>query len=296
MMALRGSISINTKSAIEGLPGCSIDLHVKPKPRKLRILRFVEHFAALEFPRIQARLSLALVCLLFLSTHKAIAGVGDCVSVNNHGATFIVYQRCITTLFTAGLKDINQGTTLQPGIDIPSGSVTVYLNNSGTINSSSTYTAGFFMGSGSQILSVTNGPTGQIGGGDLSAAFFSQGTIGVLDNYGTIQSTSGRGPGIINTGTIENLNNYSTGIIRNAGSNYGIYNSGNIIALTNLGSISGNYSINNIGTINNLNNIQNGTSPNVVLTYCPYPVSTGCHLAYNPRLHGISKINTKFVR
>ncbi len=184
----------------------------------------------------------------------------------NYGRGVENYEGEITTLINAG--GITVGNNAY-GIDNGDNSSITTLSNSGSITAGNTG-RGIFNSRGSSIATLNNSGTIIAGDSGWGIGNFNLATITTLTNTGTI-SVGANGNGIYNGGTIGTLNN-SGSISASGAGGYGIQNLVTITILTNNGSISGGGAgiVNVSGGLTTLNNAQggNGSSPaTTALTY-----------------------------
>lgn len=170
-------------------------------------------------------------------------GTADCVVSVNSGVT-------LTTTGTA-VTISGSGST---------------ATNSGTITIN---TSGFGINaSGSNVKSITN--LGSIYNNGTQASISNANILETFSNSGTISSTGGNG--VINNGSLTNLINSGSISGGNQVASAGVYNNNSrtISAITNTGSIVGQYGIKNLSTIVTLNNAQGGNSSTATTTALTY--------------------------
>lgn len=206
-----------------------------------------------------------------------ISNSGTINSLSNSGNIVGYYaikvdQGTIGTLTNDGTINgyINPSYLGNQGIEVINGSIGTLTNNN--------YISGFYSGIlaiDSTIGTLTNNLGGTINGQNFSAVEIDGGTIGRLNNYGLLSGSSGltvtddgNNPlqygtlgmlnnggtiqggtdGVYNNGSIGTLNNLSGGAIIGGASGFGIHNDSRIGALSNSGLISGGTGIYNNGS------------------------------------------------
>ena len=164
------------------------------------------------------------------------------------------------SIYTATISSITNSGTINGG---KYGIYNGVLSTIGTITNS-----GKILGGQGGIVNDTtiggifNSITGTISGGQGPYGIYSTGSIGSINNYGTVSSQN---YGIYNRWEIGPLNNFSGATI--TGGNTGIYNTGSIGTLSNSGVLSG--GLNAINSVYQLTNILNSGTISGNITVIP---------------------------
>ena len=175
----------------------------------------------------------------FLMADKALAACGTNTGGNNYIVSGAETTQCDLTVSGSTLTIEDSGTIITNTNAVnASGGTGIVINNSGTIRANGTNSNGIFNTGGISIIDNRNGSLVSDGtnfGNEFGAIYNdTTGIIASIDNRGgTIQGTSDS-YGILNNGTIGNLNNNGGRIESNS---VGIESSGNIAILNRDGTI-----------------------------------------------------------